>query len=109
MSSRIVELLEKSRPGKGDAVVYEGEKYIIEECGMKYYIVHPEDKPASKQWLRHNQVFRWSEPMPSETADRDWRTPVLKRESSHRIPGLLETEPSGNRGDTREPDHAFTS
>lgn len=80
ISTRIYEELEQLRPGKGDAISFEDEKYIVEEVGMKYYIVHREDNPASKQWLRHSQVFRWSEPLPSETEYRDWKTPLLIRD-----------------------------
>lgn len=78
--SRIYEELEQLRPGKGDAVSYDGEKYIVEEVGMKYYIVRREDNPNAKLWLRHSQVFRWSEPMPSETEHREWKTPLLIRD-----------------------------
>jgi hypothetical protein len=80
VSTRIYEELGQSPIGKGDVVSYEDEKYIVEEVGMKYYIVHREDNPRSKQWLRHNQVFRWSELMPSETEYREWKTPLLIRD-----------------------------
>lgn len=84
--------LEKLRPSKGDALAYEDEKYIVDEVGMRYLVCHKADNPKVIQWIRQREAVRWEEPLPEdEIADRDWRTPVLTRESSHRIPELLET------------------
>ena len=84
--------LEKLRPGKGDAIAYQDEKYIIQECGLRYLVCHKADNPRIVQWVRQRDAVRWEEPLPvDEIADRDWRTPLLKRESSRRIPELLET------------------
>ena len=107
ISERIYNQLEKLRPGKGDAIAFEDDKYIVKECGLRYYVCYKADNPKVVQWVRQRDAVRWEEPVPeNETADRDWRTPLLKRESSHRV---LETEQSGDRGDTRESDPVFTS
>jgi len=75
--------LEKLRPGKGDAIAYQDEKYIVQECGMRYYICVKADNPKVIQWVRQRDAVRWEEPVPDiETVDRDWRTPVLLRDSS---------------------------
>lgn len=75
--------LENLRPGKGDAIAYQDEKYIVNEVGMRYLICHKADNPRVIQWVRQRDAVRWEEPVPeNETVDRDWRTPLLLRDSS---------------------------
>lgn len=82
MTSRIVDLLEQSRPRVGDVVAtFDGERFIVEQCGMKYFVVHVEDNPNAKRWFRHSEV-RKLEPEDAAPA-RDEESPGLLTSFSH--------------------------
>jgi hypothetical protein len=51
--------LEEMRPKPGDAVNYEGQKHIVEQCGMKFYVLHLESNPRVGLWVKHRAVTRW--------------------------------------------------
>lgn len=62
MSSRVVDLLEKSRPQTGDIVAtFDNERFIVEQVGMRYYVCTPVGRPnANKRWFRHSEVQKWT-------------------------------------------------
>lgn len=74
-----IQELEATRPGKGEIVVFDNERYVIEQVGHKYFVVHAVDNPASLRWLKHSQVIRWTPPDPSEMEDHEMKIPLIKR------------------------------
>jgi len=74
--------LEALRIKKGDIIQYEDETFIADEIGMRYIVAHSPDAPHMRHWFKHQEVVKWFPPTPEEMPDREWRTPLLKRESS---------------------------
>lgn len=47
------------RPGKGDTVEdAQGNRYTVEQVGMKYFVLAPLDNPRMEVWVKHREVAK---------------------------------------------------